>query len=97
MHHKLTLSPRATYNEKTEIQVDIESFADSDWTGCNTTRSVDKEEHEWDNHILMGDTLRHISRTQSTIVLSSAEFYAVGQATIEAQHIKQVIEGVKGL
>eukprot|EP00971_Amphidinium_carterae_P132877 2631243-Amphidinium_carterae.3 len=41
-----------------------------------------------------GKPLLHISRTQSTIALSSAEaeLYAMGQATIEAQHIKQVIE-----
>eukprot|EP00971_Amphidinium_carterae_P268626 5329150-Amphidinium_carterae.2 len=41
-----------------------------------------------------GTPLLHISRTQSMIALSSAEaeLYAMGQATIEAQHIKQVIE-----
>eukprot|EP00971_Amphidinium_carterae_P070222 1389550-Amphidinium_carterae.2 len=41
-----------------------------------------------------GTPLLHISRTQSTIALSSAEaeLYDMGQATIEAQHIKQVIE-----
>eukprot|EP00971_Amphidinium_carterae_P022709 447915-Amphidinium_carterae.2 len=41
-----------------------------------------------------GTPLLHISRTQSTIALSSAEaeLDAMGQATIEAQHFKQVIE-----
>eukprot|EP00971_Amphidinium_carterae_P218542 4337843-Amphidinium_carterae.1 len=38
IHYKLTLAPKATYTEKNEIQVDIESFADSDWAGCNATR-----------------------------------------------------------
>eukprot|EP00971_Amphidinium_carterae_P309976 6159922-Amphidinium_carterae.1 len=38
-----------------------------------------------------GSPLLDISRTQSTVALSSAEaeLYAMGQATIEAQHIKQ--------
>eukprot|EP00971_Amphidinium_carterae_P200047 3970342-Amphidinium_carterae.1 len=44
-----------------------------------------------------GVPLLHISRTQSTIALRSAEaeLYAMGQATIESQHVKtvkQVIE-----
>eukprot|EP00971_Amphidinium_carterae_P290280 5763549-Amphidinium_carterae.1 len=41
-----------------------------------------------------GVPLLHISRTQSTIALSSAEaeLFAMGQATIESQHVKQVIE-----
>eukprot|EP00971_Amphidinium_carterae_P309338 6147227-Amphidinium_carterae.1 len=41
-----------------------------------------------------GSPLLHIRRTQSTIALSSAEaeLYAMGQATIEAQHIKQAIQ-----
>eukprot|EP00971_Amphidinium_carterae_P260694 5171805-Amphidinium_carterae.1 len=41
-----------------------------------------------------GVPLLHMSRTQSTIALSSAEaeLYAMGQATIESQHVKQVIE-----
>eukprot|EP00971_Amphidinium_carterae_P299386 5948603-Amphidinium_carterae.1 len=38
IHDKLTLAPKATYNVKNEIQVDIESFADSDRAGCNSTR-----------------------------------------------------------
>eukprot|EP00971_Amphidinium_carterae_P348939 6490753-Amphidinium_carterae.3 len=90
IHYKLTLSPKATYNAKNEIQVDIESFADSDTAGCNTTRKSTSGAITscW------ATTLLHISRTQSTIALSSAEaeLYARGQATIEAQHIKQVIE-----
>eukprot|EP00971_Amphidinium_carterae_P111075 2200204-Amphidinium_carterae.1 len=41
-----------------------------------------------------GVPLRHLSRTQSTIALSStdAELYAMGQARMESQHIKQIIE-----
>eukprot|EP00971_Amphidinium_carterae_P111668 2211454-Amphidinium_carterae.1 len=41
-----------------------------------------------------GSPLLHISRTQSTIALSSAEaeLHAMGQATSEAEHIKQVIQ-----
>eukprot|EP00971_Amphidinium_carterae_P349927 6491300-Amphidinium_carterae.2 len=63
---------------------------DSDWAGCNTTRKSTSGTITscW------GTPLLHISRTQSTIALSSAEAepYAMGQATIEAQHMKQVIE-----
>eukprot|EP00971_Amphidinium_carterae_P263863 5235072-Amphidinium_carterae.2 len=63
MNYKLTLSPKATYNEKNEIQVDIQSFADSEWAGCNTTRKCTSGTITscW------GTPLRHISRTQSTI------------------------------
>eukprot|EP00971_Amphidinium_carterae_P199712 3963887-Amphidinium_carterae.1 len=52
-----------------------------------------QEEHNWDNHICWRTPLRHISRTQSTIALSSAEaeLYAMGQVTIKAQHITQEI------
>eukprot|EP00971_Amphidinium_carterae_P183543 3643303-Amphidinium_carterae.2 len=50
--------------------------------GCNATRK--------------STPLLHISRTQLTITPCSAEaeLYAMGQATIKAQHIKQVIEEV---
>eukprot|EP00971_Amphidinium_carterae_P071860 1421305-Amphidinium_carterae.1 len=57
---------------------------------CNTTRKSTSGTITscW------GTPLLHISWAQSTIALSSAEaeLYAMGQATIEAQHIKQVIE-----
>eukprot|EP00971_Amphidinium_carterae_P199452 3958326-Amphidinium_carterae.1 len=90
IHCKLTLAPKAAYNAKNEIQVDVESFADSDWAGCNTTRKSTSGTitSYW------GTPLLHISRTQSTIAFSSAEaeLYTMGQGTIEAQHIKQVIE-----
>eukprot|EP00971_Amphidinium_carterae_P233502 4634054-Amphidinium_carterae.3 len=92
IHYKLTLAPKATYNAKNEIQVDIESLPDSDWAGCNTTRKGTSGTIT----ACWGTSLLHISRTQSTISLSSAEaeLYAMGQATIEAQHIKQVIEAM---
>eukprot|EP00971_Amphidinium_carterae_P351039 6491873-Amphidinium_carterae.2 len=84
---KLTLAPKATYNEKNDIQVHIESFADSDWASCNSTRrsTIGTITSCW------GTPLIHIRRTQSTMALSSAEaeLYAMGQATVEAQHIKQ--------
>eukprot|EP00971_Amphidinium_carterae_P307335 6107723-Amphidinium_carterae.1 len=90
IHYKVILAPKALYNEKNEIQVNIQSFADSDWAGCNTTRKSTSGTITscW------GTPLLHISRTQSTIAPSSAEaeLHAMGQATIEAQHIKQVIE-----
>eukprot|EP00971_Amphidinium_carterae_P350973 6491834-Amphidinium_carterae.5 len=51
-----------------------------------------KEEHNYDE--LGSASLAHFSRHQSKIALSSAEaeLYAMGHATIESQHIKQVIE-----
>eukprot|EP00971_Amphidinium_carterae_P231210 4588393-Amphidinium_carterae.1 len=57
--------------------------------GCNTTKKVQVE-----ITMCWGGPLMHSNRTQSTIVLSSAEaeLYAMGQATIESQHIKQVID-----
>eukprot|EP00971_Amphidinium_carterae_P076506 1510972-Amphidinium_carterae.1 len=86
IHYKLTLAPKATYNEKNEIRVDIESFVDSDWAGYNTTRKSTSGTITscW------GTPLLHVSRTQSTIAPSSAEaeLYAMGvimgQATMEA-------------
>eukprot|EP00971_Amphidinium_carterae_P271919 5396214-Amphidinium_carterae.1 len=93
IHYKLTIAPNATYNEKNEIQVNIESFADNDWAGCNSTRKSTSGTITscW------GTPLLHTSRTQSTIALSSAEaeLCAMGQTTIEAQHIKQVSEEMK--
>eukprot|EP00971_Amphidinium_carterae_P343997 6484085-Amphidinium_carterae.6 len=85
MHYKVILAPKALHNEKKEIQVNIDSFADSDWAGCNTTR----KSKSGTITSCWGTPLLHISRTQCTIALSSteAELYA-----IEAQHIKQVIE-----
>eukprot|EP00971_Amphidinium_carterae_P108425 2146994-Amphidinium_carterae.1 len=38
IHYRVNLSPKVEYNEQREIKVEIESFADSDWAGCNTTR-----------------------------------------------------------
>eukprot|EP00971_Amphidinium_carterae_P248601 4934939-Amphidinium_carterae.1 len=65
-------------------------ISNSDWAGCNTTRRSTSGTIT----TCWGSPLLHISRTQSTIALSSAEaeLYAMGQATIEAQHIKQVIQ-----
>eukprot|EP00971_Amphidinium_carterae_P050437 993325-Amphidinium_carterae.2 len=71
-------------------ELSSESFSDCDWEGCNATRKSTSGTITscW------GTPLLHISRTQSTITLSSAEaeLYAMGQATIEAQHVKQAIE-----
>eukprot|EP00971_Amphidinium_carterae_P212986 4227223-Amphidinium_carterae.1 len=87
IHYRVNLSPKVEYNEQCKIKVDIESFADGDWAGCNTTRKSTSGTIT----TCWGSPLLHISRTQSTIALSSAEaeLYAMGQATIEAQHIKQ--------
>eukprot|EP00971_Amphidinium_carterae_P322000 6400699-Amphidinium_carterae.1 len=87
IHYKLTLSPKATYNAKNEIQVDIESFADSDWqVAIRQERALVAQSH------LAGEHLYFTSAGHSPqlIALSSAEaeLYAMGQATIEAQHIK---------
>eukprot|EP00971_Amphidinium_carterae_P207429 4115588-Amphidinium_carterae.2 len=62
-HYKLTLAPKATYNERNEIQVDIESFTDSDWAGCNSTRKSTSGTITscW------GTPLLHISRTINKI------------------------------
>eukprot|EP00971_Amphidinium_carterae_P010909 215268-Amphidinium_carterae.1 len=89
-HCRVSLAPKIEHNEQREIKVDIESFADSYWAGCNTTR----KSTSGTNTTCWGSPLLHISQTQSTIALSSAEveLYAMGQATIEAQHIKQVIQ-----
>eukprot|EP00971_Amphidinium_carterae_P348266 6490407-Amphidinium_carterae.7 len=38
IHYKVILAPKALYNERNEIQVNIESFADSDWARCNTSK-----------------------------------------------------------
>eukprot|EP00971_Amphidinium_carterae_P152713 3026955-Amphidinium_carterae.1 len=87
IHYRVHLAPKVRYNDRQEIKVDIESYADSDWAGCNATRKSTSGAIT----TCWGSPLLHISRTQSTIALSSAEaeLYAMGQATIEAQHIKQ--------
>eukprot|EP00971_Amphidinium_carterae_P248602 4934940-Amphidinium_carterae.1 len=38
IHYRVHLAPKVEHNDQHEIKVDIESFADSDWAGCNTTR-----------------------------------------------------------
>eukprot|EP00971_Amphidinium_carterae_P348509 6490529-Amphidinium_carterae.3 len=92
IHYKVKLEPKVEHSERGHQGVNNQfSFsADSDFAGCNTTRKSTS------GSITMhwGVPLLHISRTQSTIALSSAEaeLYAMGQATSESQHIKQVIE-----
>eukprot|EP00971_Amphidinium_carterae_P280648 5571520-Amphidinium_carterae.1 len=90
IHYKVHLAPKIEYNEQQEIKVDIESFADSDWARCNTTRKSTSGTIT----TCWGSPLLRISRTHSTIALPSAEaeLYSMGQATIEAQHIKQVMQ-----
>eukprot|EP00971_Amphidinium_carterae_P100357 1984695-Amphidinium_carterae.2 len=90
IHYRVHLAPKIEHNDQQEIKVDIESFADSDWAGCNAARKSTSGTIT----TCWGSPLLHISRTQSTSALSSAEaeLYAMGQATIEAQHIKQVIQ-----
>eukprot|EP00971_Amphidinium_carterae_P212578 4218778-Amphidinium_carterae.1 len=90
IHYRVHLAPKVRCNDRQEIKVDVESYADSDWAGCNATRKSTSGTIT----TCWGSPLLHISRTQSTIALSSAEaeLYAMGQATIEAQHIKQVIQ-----
>eukprot|EP00971_Amphidinium_carterae_P106580 2111287-Amphidinium_carterae.1 len=38
IHYRVHLRPTVKYNDRQEIKVDIESYADSDWAGCNTRR-----------------------------------------------------------
>eukprot|EP00971_Amphidinium_carterae_P248779 4938286-Amphidinium_carterae.4 len=62
IHYKVILALKASYNDKNEIQVNIESFAHSDCARCNTTRkSTSGTITSW-----RGTPLLHISRTQST-------------------------------
>eukprot|EP00971_Amphidinium_carterae_P252288 5008788-Amphidinium_carterae.1 len=63
IQYKVHLAPKVEHNEKLEIKVDIESFADSDWAGCNTTRKSTSGTIT----TCWGSPLLHISRTQSTI------------------------------
>eukprot|EP00971_Amphidinium_carterae_P334209 6469355-Amphidinium_carterae.2 len=87
----MSLAPKVEYNEQREIKVDIESLQTvTDWAGCSTARKSTSGTIT----TCWGSPLLHISRTQCTIALSSAEaeLYAMGQATIEAQHIKHVIQ-----
>eukprot|EP00971_Amphidinium_carterae_P117964 2336859-Amphidinium_carterae.5 len=36
-HYKVTLAPKVEHNDQGQIKVHIESRADRDWAGCNTT------------------------------------------------------------
>eukprot|EP00971_Amphidinium_carterae_P115944 2296688-Amphidinium_carterae.1 len=53
IHYKVILAPKATYNEKNEIQVNIELFADSD---CATLDAM-LQGHKWHNNILLGNAV----------------------------------------
>eukprot|EP00971_Amphidinium_carterae_P254249 5047376-Amphidinium_carterae.1 len=63
IQYRVHLAPKVEYNDRQEIKVDIESFADSDWAGCNTTRKSTSGTIT----ACWGSPLLHISRTKSTI------------------------------
>ena len=70
-----------------KTSLEIHTYCDSDWAGCKITR---KSTTGCVTQI-MGCTVQHCSRTQSTVALSSteAETYALGTGTAESLYIKQ--------
>eukprot|EP00971_Amphidinium_carterae_P328359 6460198-Amphidinium_carterae.1 len=65
IHYKVKLESEMDFSDEGQIKETIESSADSDWPGCNTTRKSTS------GSITMcwGVPLLHISRTQATVAL----------------------------
>ena len=87
-HYKYYIRPiiRAT----PDLTPDIGIFVDNAWAGCPTTRKSTT------GFIIkfLGSTKDFGSRTQATIVLSSAEaeLYAINTGAIEALHIRNILQ-----
>ena len=69
--------------------IDINTFVDSDWAGCGTTR----KSTSGCALFVLGVNVFGISRTQQTIALSSgeAELYAIGLGVSESLFVRTLL------
>ena len=85
-----TLRPnRQLLLDPSKTAIDINTFVDSDWAGCNTTR----KSTSGCALFVLGVNLCGISRTQQTIALSSgeAELYAIGLGVSESLYVRTLL------
>ena len=69
--------------------LDINAFTDSDWAGCQKTRTSTSGTVIQ----ILGCTVIALSRTHQTLALSSgeAELYAVGTSILESLHLRNFV------
>jgi hypothetical protein len=85
-----TLRPnRQLLLDPTKTAIDINTFVDSDWAGCGTTR----KSTSGCALFILGVNVCGISRTQQTIALSSgeAELYAIGLGVSESLFVRTLL------
>jgi hypothetical protein len=85
-----TLRPnRQLLLDPTKTAIDINTFVDSDWAGCSSTR----KSTSGCALFILGVNLCGISRTQQTIALSSgeAELYAIGLGVSESLYVRTLL------
>ena len=85
-----TLRPnRQLLLDPSKTAIDINTFVDSDWAGCNATR----KSTSGCALFVLGVNLCGISRTQQTIALSSgeAELYAIGLGVSESLYVRTLL------
>ena len=84
----LTLRPKIIPHSK-QTTFDIDTYVDSDWAGCATSRRSTSEMALY----FLGTLITSQSRTQATVALSSgeAELYAIGLGASENLFIRSLL------
>ena len=82
--------PTLMMDDRKPQALSVVTFVDSDWAGCHESR---KSTTGVVVTFLLGVTIQHISRTQTTLVLSSAEaeLYAIGLGVSESLFVKTLL------
>jgi len=83
-----TLRPKIKLSQSTKC-IDIDTFVDSDWAGCVSTRKSTSGM----SLFVLGVNVCGISRTQQTVALSSgeAELYAIGLGISESLFVRTLL------
>ena len=84
----LTLRPKIIPHSK-QTTFDIDTYVDSDWAGCATSRRSTSGMALY----FLGTLITSQSRTQATVALSSgeAELYAIGLGVSESLFIRSLL------
>ena len=84
----MTVRPKVFPHVK-QTSLDVDTFVDSDWAGCNATRRSTSGMAPY----FLGTLITSQSRAQQTIALSSeeAELYAIGLGTSESLFIRSLL------
>ena len=84
----LTLRPKTIPHSK-QTTFDIDTYVDSDWAGCATSRRSTSGMALY----FLGTLITSQSRTQATVALSSgeAELYAIGLGVSESLFIRSLL------